>query len=50
MNGLRIFKRKTVRKLYGPVKEGGCWGIRNREIKDILQREDIVKCIKSFRL
>jgi hypothetical protein len=33
MNALRIFKRKTARKLYGPVKEGDYWGLTNREIK-----------------
>jgi len=50
MNALRIFERKTVRKLYGHVKEEDCWGITNREIKDILQGAGIVKCTKSLLL
>jgi hypothetical protein len=34
MNMLRIFERKVVRKIYGPVKEGECWGIgTNKDIK-----------------
>jgi hypothetical protein len=37
--------------VYGPVKEEGCWRIRkDKEIKDILQGEDIVKYSKSHRL
>jgi hypothetical protein len=50
MNALRILERKTVRKLYGHVVEGDCWGITNREIKNILQRVDIVRYIKFLRL
>ena len=38
---LRIFERKIVRKIYGYVKKGER-GIRtNKEMKDILQGEDI---------
>ena len=44
---LRIFEQKIVRKICGPKKEGESWRIRtNKEIKDILQGEDIVKFIK----
>jgi hypothetical protein len=47
-NALRIFDRKIVSKIHGLVKEGERWGIRsNKEIKDMLQGEDIVKFIKS---
>jgi hypothetical protein len=46
-NALKIFDRKVVRKMYGPVKEGECWRIRtNKEIKGILQSDDIVKSIE----
>jgi hypothetical protein len=32
---LRINERETVRKIYGPVREGERWKIRtNKEIKD----------------
>jgi hypothetical protein len=50
MNARRISQRKTIRKIYGPIKGGDSWRIRtNQEMKDILQRADIVKCIKSSR-
>jgi hypothetical protein len=32
------------------VKERDRWGVTNREVKDVLQEADIVKCIKSLRL
>ena len=48
-NMLRIFERKTIRKIHGPIKEGERWKIRKNEIKDILQGADIVKFIKSLR-
>jgi hypothetical protein len=51
MNALRIFERKIVRKICGPIKEGEQWRRRtNKEIKDILQGIDIVIFIKSLRL
>jgi hypothetical protein len=40
-----------VKKTCTPIKEEGRWRIRiNKEIKDMLQWADIVKCIKSLRL
>ena len=48
---LRMFERKIERKIYGPVEEGTWLRVRtNKEIKDVLQRTDIVKFIKSLRL
>ena len=50
-NTLRIFERKIMRKIYGPIQERKCWRIRtNKKIKDILQEEDTVKFIKSWDL
>jgi hypothetical protein len=51
MNDLRIFKRKIVRRIYGPINEGESSRIRtNKEIEDILEGADIVKFIKYLRL
>jgi hypothetical protein len=50
-NALRVFERKFVRRIYGPVREGERWKIRsNRELEEILRGEDIVKFVKSLRL
>lgn len=50
-SSLRIFERKILRKIYGPVKEGETWRIRtNQELEQISEREDIVRFIKSRRL
>jgi hypothetical protein len=36
-NALRVFERKVVRRIYGPVREGERWIIRsNRELEEIL--------------
>jgi hypothetical protein len=51
MNALRIFERKIVRRIYGPINEGESSRIRtNKEIEDKLEGADIVKFIKSLRL
>jgi hypothetical protein len=43
----RVFEKKIVKKTYTLIKEGGRWRLRiNKEIMDILQWADIVKCIK----
>jgi hypothetical protein len=51
MNAFRIFERKIVRKIYGPINEGESWRIRtNKEIEDKLEGADIVKFKKPLRL
>jgi hypothetical protein len=36
MNALRIFQRKIVRRIYGPINEGENWRIRRtKEIEGI---------------
>jgi hypothetical protein len=48
-NIFRIFERKIVRNIYGPLKEE-CWRIRTNRIKDMLEGEDTIKFIKSLQL
>jgi hypothetical protein len=51
MNALRIFERKIVRRIHGPINEGESWRIRtNKETEDKLEGADIVKFIKFLRL
>jgi hypothetical protein len=48
---LAIFKRKILRKIYGPVKENELWRIRrNDELEDIIKGENSVRFIKSPRI
>ena len=48
---LKIFERKVIRRIYGAVKEGDIWRIRNnKEVNEVLEGENIVKFIKVQRL
>jgi hypothetical protein len=46
-NALRMFERKIIRRIYGPVIENNVWRLRyNVELNTLLKGEDIVKFIK----
>jgi hypothetical protein len=50
-NLLRIFERKILRKIYGPIQEGDIWRIRNNEeLNRSINGEDIVKFIKPQKI
>jgi hypothetical protein len=50
-NALRIFERKILRKIYGPVMENDIWRHRyNDELNDIIKGKDIVRFIKVQRI
>ena len=50
-NLLRIFERKILRRIYGPVQEGDIWIIRNNEeLNRSIKGEDNVKFIKARRI
>ena len=45
-NLLRIFERKILHKIYGPIQEGDIWRIgNNEELNRSINGEDIVKFI-----
>jgi hypothetical protein len=49
---LRIFERRILRKIFGPVQnEYGSWRIRmNYELNELIGNADIVRFIKSRRI
>jgi len=50
-NLLRIFERKILWKIYGPIQEGDIWRIRNNEeLNRSINGDDIVKFIKAQRI
>ena len=51
-NRLLIFKRRILRKIYGPTEDNdGTWRIKiNEEFEILIKKETIVRFIKSQRL
>jgi hypothetical protein len=50
-NALRMFERKIIRKIYGPVMENNIRSIGYKEaINSLLKGEDIARFIKSQRI
>jgi hypothetical protein len=50
-NMLRIFDRRILRMIYGPVSEDGIWRTRyNNELYTLYDELDVVKVTKSGRL
>jgi hypothetical protein len=50
-NALRIFERKILSKIYGPVMENGIWrNGYNDELNEIIKGEDIVRFITAQRI
>jgi hypothetical protein len=49
--GLLVFERKIIRKIYGPKYENGEWKSRtNRELEEMSKGKNIVKWIKRQRI
>jgi hypothetical protein len=48
---LNTFERKILRRIYGPIQEGGCWRPRrNNELYSLYKEPNIVDDIKIRRL
>jgi hypothetical protein len=49
---LKIFERKILRSIYGPVQDSkNEWRVRmDQEIEALMKEENIIRCIKSQRL
>jgi hypothetical protein len=51
INAFRIFERKIVRRIYGPINEGESWRIRtNKEIENKLEGSRYCKIYKISQI
>jgi hypothetical protein len=49
-NALRVFERKILRRIFGPVNDNGQWRIRNNhEVYELFKEPDLVTCFKIRR-
>jgi hypothetical protein len=50
-NIIRRFDRKIIGRIYGSVRQGRKWRIRNNEeIYNIIRKKDIVRFVKARRI
>ena len=50
-NILRRYERKIIRRIYGLVRQGREWRIRNnQEIDNIIRKKDTVRFVKARRI
>lgn len=49
--GLLIFERKILRRIFGPIKENNCWRIPyNHEIYQKFSKPNIIKLVRASRI
>jgi len=50
-NGLMVFERKILRKIFCPTYENGSWGIKtNEELDKLIKHENIINFARAQRL
>jgi len=48
METIRIFERRILRKIFGPIQNEKSWRIRmNYELNELIKNADIVRFIKA---
>jgi hypothetical protein len=50
-NGLLVFERKILRRIFGPTKENQIWRVKtNEELDKLIKHKNIINYIKAQRL
>jgi len=50
-NGLLVFERKILRRIFGPTKENQMWRVKtNGELYKLIKHKNIINYIKAQRL